>query len=152
VTKLATDLGLTQPQAQAILDQRDAGMRQTVTSIQTNFAKEQAAWQAAIAADPELGGAPDVFTANAEHWKLGLQQLMKPEELAAIEKAGFGNAPWLCRIGLRHWNVAMKSPNLVNGLPPAAPVKTDQTIRGAESRLWGGGEGPKPAPQVVTPA
>ena len=135
VTKLANEQHLTQAQAETVLTQRVEAMAATTARIQDGFKATQAQWVEKIRTDPELGGGNDaMFAANMEHARLGLKQLIPEADLAEIEKHGFGNMPWLLRAGMRHWNAALKSPEMIDGQPVKVtePAKTDDSLAG-----WG---------------
>lgn len=118
VQKLANEQKLTQPQAELLLQQRAEAATSAVENIKAAYAQVEKGYIETIKADPEMGHADaNVFAAKMEHAKIGLTHLFTAGELEAFKTNGFGNAPWLVRAGLRHYQLQIQSPNLVNGQP-----------------------------------
>ena len=131
VQNLAKTLGLTQPQAQAMLENKSKTLDAFMANTATEFQKVQETWKVAAMSDPELGGDAATFAGKMEHVKLGLKDLVNPAELAELEKNGFGNMPFLLRAGLRYYNNVLKNPNFVEGRPPLAKVQNTEDARAA---------------------
>ena len=139
VTALAVEKGLTQAQAEVVLQQRADAISTTASRVAEGFKATQTAWVEQIRKDPELGGGNDaMFAANMEHARLGLKQLIPDADLAEIEKHGFGNMPWLLRAGMRHYNTTLKSPEIIDGQPVkvTAPAVDDNSLGGWASDLY----------------
>lgn len=135
VAKIAAENHLSQPQAELMLQQREA----TYQNIATQYVETERGYLALIKADPEMGSPDDaIFKANMEHAKIGLKQLVPEADLAFIEKGGFGNMPWIVRAGLRHYQTQIQSPNLVNGMPIVkdTSAKDDSSLAGWAKDLY----------------
>ena len=134
IQNLAKTLGLTQPQAQAMLENKSKTLDAFMANTAAEFQKAQESWKVSVQSDPELGGDAATFAGKMEHAKLGLKDLVNPAELAELDKNGFGNMPFLLRAGLRHYNNVLKNPNFVAGQP--APQKALKTEDALAARLF----------------
>ena len=134
---------LTQAQAQRALDLREGAVIQQARIQQEFEQNTQKVWLSNIQKDPEIGGDATIFPVKMEHAKLGLAQMLHPEELAEIEKAGFGNFPPFLRMGHRWYEQVMKNPNFVQGQPIAKAPIIDKSPAAVASRLYANdGRGP----------
>jgi hypothetical protein len=137
VTDLAKTLGLTQAQAQTMLDQRATAAEKTLSGIQTSFQATRATWRDQALKDPELGGDATTFPRNMEFAKQGLANLVTASEMAELEKAGFGDFPPLLRAGLRYYNATLKTPGFVEGRPVTeAPKAVAKDTVSVANRLF----------------
>lgn len=137
VLATAKNLGLNQAQADALLNERHSSALGAIAAIQEGFKAQQTAWVETIKKDPELGGTPEEITAKAEQAKIGLGRLMYPNELAEFEANGFGNFPPLLRVGLRHFQSSVRSPELVGGSPVTAPQEPEVSDKAFAQALYG---------------
>ncbi len=105
-----------QAQADALLaDAREVelGRRAQYTALQQQHLQT-------IQGDIELGGTAERVNLTLERARIGAKHLFTADELLEMEKSGDANKPALVRACLRHYNMALASPSLVNG----DPIKT----------------------------
>jgi hypothetical protein len=107
-----------QAQADALL----ASARENELARRVQYTNLQKANLTTIQSDVELGGTVERVNLTLERARIGAKHLFTAEELLEMEKSGDANKPALVRACLRHYNMALASPSLVNG----DPIKKDQ--------------------------
>ena len=111
-----------QAQADALLE--DA--RQTELGRRAQYQSLQKANLEVIQSDVEMGGTAERVNLTLERARIGAKHLFTAAELLEMEKSGDANKPALVRACLRHYNMALASPSLVNGDPvKKEPKKLD---------------------------
>ncbi len=88
---IAKELGLTQEQAQKLVDIYPQIQQQQAEA----WSKQIAEWGEQVKADKEIGG--DKFTASVGHAQKALDQFGNPELRKYLESSGLGNHPALVR-------------------------------------------------------
>lgn len=99
VASFAKEKGLTQDQAQAVLDQRNEAVGEFVTNQQTGLKKMVDSYLETAKADPEIGGAnaKEAF----EVAKRFVDRYASPEFKRVVNETGLGNHPELIRLMYR---------------------------------------------------
>lgn len=100
VSTFAKEQGLTNDQAQAILEQRNDAIASFVDSIKPDGAK----WNQVLdgfeqnaLADPEIGGSKEKLAASAELAKRGQEKFGAPGLLKLLHESGYGSHPEVIR-------------------------------------------------------
>lgn len=123
VTAFAKAEHLAPASAQKVLELAHAESTALVEKQKADYTTKINGWEAAVKADPELGGANEARTALRA--KAVLEKYGNPELMAALKATGFGNYPALVRF-VDKIGAAMANDNPVNGNPPSQPAqKTD---------------------------
>ena len=116
---LAKEYGLTQEQAQALVE-RDAGLVQGYhDAVMAKHEAEVSGWADAVRNDPELGG--DKFTATQEAARAAVARFGNDDLRTWLNDSGFGNHPMAVRFFAEVGKaIADDKPNL-QGSPPQSP-------------------------------
>lgn len=110
VSSYAKEQGLSQDQAQKVLELEHAATASYAKALDAEFKAKQESWIQTSTNDPEIGGA--AFKENAELAYRAVQKFATPEFVKALETTGLGNHPELVRTFLRIGK-AMGSDSLV---------------------------------------
>lgn len=95
-TPIAKELGLTQEQAQKVVDLHTKAIAATETKIREAWESQQAGWLEAAKADPEIGGAK--LTDTVAVAKKAMDRFATPQLREVLEQTGLGNHPELVRL------------------------------------------------------
>jgi len=99
VSSYAKEKGLTNDQAQSILEERSTAVASYLTDQTQQFDAQVQKWKEAVQADPELGGAN--FTQSAHLSKQVAEKFGGAEFIKELDDTGFGNHPGLVRLLVR---------------------------------------------------
>lgn len=95
VEETAKELGLTNEQAQKLLDQQNEAVSNYQKQAVDNWQKQQDQWLEAVKSDKELGG--DNFDENIKQARTALDKFASKEFVDALDESGYGNHPELVR-------------------------------------------------------
>ncbi len=123
------ELGLTQTQAQALVDTYVASMKASTTANEAAFAQQEKDWLAASKADTEIGG--QKFEENSKLAQKTMSAMGSPELVQLMETTGFGNHPEVIRFFSRVGKHLSEDALVRPGGAGAGP-------RSLEERLYGG--------------
>lgn len=133
VSAFAREKGMSQEQAQTLIEQRHEAVSDFMAQATANHQAEMKGWKEKIASDPEMGGA------NAEKNVQLAHEFFKahadPETIREAEASGMGNHPGFVKL---IWRLAMKAqPD--KPIPPGNP----QTVapKSAAEMFWPKKEG-----------
>ena len=118
-TPLATELNLSQEQAQKLVDIASKMMLKQATAGQDAYKATTAGWTEASKSDKEFGGAK--FDASIVMAQRALNSFATPELKEALNSTGLGNHPEMIRLMVRIGS-AMKEDGLVTGSTPTTTV------------------------------
>jgi hypothetical protein len=117
VTDYAKELGLSNEQAQALLERDNQHLTAYRDAQLQAFETEKASWVEAIKADQEIGG--QHFDQSVELARRALAKFAAPEFATALNETGFGNHPELVRAFARIGKaMAEDSPTPPGGTAP----------------------------------
>jgi hypothetical protein len=125
ISDRARDLGLSQEQAQKLLDQEASARVAAVKAQQETWAKQVGDWESAVKADKDIGG--DQFPATVKHCRLAVERFASPALKQALNETGFGNHPELVRC-FAAIGKAMAEDTPINGKPTSGPPKSPAEI------------------------
>ena len=94
-TPIAKDLGLTQAQAQRLVDVYAGQADRVAQGLQAKHAETVAGWQQEARADPDIGGAK--LPETIAHGMRALDQFGSPELSTLMDQTGLGNHPAVIR-------------------------------------------------------
>lgn len=99
IASLAKERGLSNKDAQALLDDRSKLLDSYAGKQKETWGKETGRWLEVTKADPEIGG--EAFGKNAELAKRVVTRFGTPELMQGLNETGFGNHPELVRLMVR---------------------------------------------------
>ncbi len=99
ISAYAKQEGLTNEQAQKVLDREHAVVEGYYKSQLTEFEQAKESWKQEILKDPEIGG--EGFQKNIELAHRALEKYGTPKFIAELDATGYGNHPELVRIFAR---------------------------------------------------
>ena len=97
--QVAADLGLSQEQAQSLVDLQAGRIQAAAAEQSAAWEKQQADWQAAVRADQEIGGTE--MAARVGVAKRAIARFGSPALRKALTETGLGNHPELVRFAYR---------------------------------------------------
>lgn len=113
--------GLTQAQAQAMIDLRTEGVNDMLGAQQTAWAEVQETWKAEALNDPETGGAK--YDQTVSDARKAIHQFGGAPLKAALDETGMGNHPQFIK-AFALMGKAIGEDNLSFGSPAGGPQKT----------------------------
>jgi hypothetical protein len=127
---IAREQGLSQQQAQAMLEHGNTAVSGFVEEQKNLLRKQVEGWEAEVKADKEFGG--ENLKESMTHAQRFASKYGTPELVKALEQTGFGSFPELFKAFVRAGK-AMSNDNFIRStMPPAEPKKTAAEI------LYGG--------------
>lgn len=96
ITAIAKEQGLSNDQAQKMLDMQSEALSQYSQTLSQQFNEQVTTWGEEIKADKELGG--DNLTASAEYAKRAVTEFAGEEFLQELDTTGYGNHPKLFKM------------------------------------------------------
>lgn len=134
-TNIAKELGLSQPNAQKLIDLHAAVNKAAVENLSAGWQKQNDEWVAEVKADPEIGGAKLDEVRQTISKLLDNPELTDPKFRAALDFTGAGNNPAVIRT-LSRWAKALSEGSAVAGGPAArnpdgSVAQTRPSIAGA---------------------
>jgi hypothetical protein len=124
--KVATEHGLSQPAAQALLDLHTKVLKEAAVAPYQLWAKTQSDWQDAIKADPEIGG--DKLDANLAKVSKVLDQYGTKELRQALAYTGAGNNPEIARFMVKMADVLVEGGHVTGAGPAGKPPPGPQAM------------------------
>lgn len=121
VTALAKEKGLSNEQAQLLLNRENDAINTFKSSQEESYKSVVSGWAQQVQTDPEMGG--ERFNETAEGARRALKQFASPEFVKLLETTGFGNHPELVRTFSRI-NKQMANDKFVRGNEPASEQKS----------------------------
>ena len=97
--QVAADLGLSQEQAQSLVDLQAGRLQAAAAEQSAAWEKQQADWQAAVRADREIGGSE--LAARVGVAKRAIARFGSPALRKVLTETGLGNHPELVRFAYR---------------------------------------------------
>ena len=97
--QVAADLGLSQEQAQSLVDLQAGRVQAAAAEQSAAWEKQQGDWQAAVRADREIGGTE--MTARVGVAKRAIARFGSPALRKVLTETGLGNHPELVRFAYR---------------------------------------------------
>ncbi len=97
--QVAADLGLTQEQAQSLVDLQAGRIQAAAAEQSAALEKQQADWQADVRKDTEIGGSD--MAARVGVAKTAIAKFGSPELRKVLTETGLGNHPELVRFAYR---------------------------------------------------
>ena len=117
ITSYAKEKGLTQEQAQTILERESNAVAEFDTAQKSQISQIKEGWVTEAKADKEIGG--EAFSMNLELAKRVVDTHFTPAFKKALDETGLGNNPELIR-GLVRIGKAMHPREFVSGAPASA--------------------------------
>lgn len=96
LTSYAKEKGLTNEQAQELLNQQSNAVSEHMKSIHDSYVQKVESWKQDSMKDPDLGG--DKFGENVELAKRAVEQFSTPEFKKLLDETGFGNHKEVLRL------------------------------------------------------
>lgn len=128
IKSYAKEKGLTNDQAQELLNQRHDAIQEFVKDRQAENAQVQAQWLEQVKSDPEIGG--EAFGQNVEIAKRALDKWASPEIRQYLEETQLGNNPNVVKFFVRIGKAMANDTLVVPGAQSGASGKT------AEERMY----------------
>ena len=126
----AKEIGLTQDQAQKLLEKENSSLAAFRDSQVKAFNAEQSAWKDEISKDPLFGGTPEQIAANAELARRALQTYADPDFIKMLDETQLGNHPGLNRLLLKIGKASADDVLRGAGTPPVKPKEKAEVLRG----------------------
>jgi len=95
ITERARKLGLTQEQAEKLLEQENTNAAKAAEQQQETWKSQVEEWGKAVKSDKEIGG--DKYDATVKASRQAVEKFASPELKKALNETGFGNHPELVR-------------------------------------------------------
>jgi len=95
ITERARKLGLTQEQAEKLLEQENTNAAKAAEQQQETWKSQVEEWGKAVKSDKEIGG--DKYDATVKASRQAVERFASPELKKALNETGFGNHPELVR-------------------------------------------------------
>lgn len=122
LTAFAQKTGLSQEQAQAVLDDQSSGLAAHMDSMQTKHVEQVQAWDQSLRSDKDIGGAH--LDANLAAGRAALEKFGTPELITALRDTGYNSFPPLVKLLVRIGK-AMGEDTLATGSGAGAKSEAD---------------------------
>lgn len=132
ISDFAKSKGLTNEQAQSLLENEDSAIKSFNDGLIENHNKTVEGWVDTVKADKEIGG--DGYAKNVELASRVAKKFGDEEFLKDLTKSGYGNHPGLVKMMVRIGKAMSEDQLVIGGSAPKAKVPLEDKLYGSPNK------------------